>query len=33
MGIMILVPQAFSVIFWPVVFVRGLVDQFLRLWI
>ncbi len=33
MGIMYFVPGAFSVILWPVFFVRGLADWFVRLWI
>ena len=33
MGIMYFVPGAFSVILWPVFFVRGLADWFVRLWV
>lgn len=33
MGIMYFVPGAFSVILWPVFFIRGLADWFVRLWI
>lgn len=33
MGIMFLVPDAFSVLLWPVFFFEGLADSFIRLWI
>ena len=33
MGLLYLVPGAFSVILWPVLFLRGLADSFVRLWI
>ena len=33
MGIMYLIPGAFSVVLWPVFFLRGLADAFIRLWI
>lgn len=33
MGIMYLIPSAFSVVLWPVFFLQGLADAFIRLWI
>jgi hypothetical protein len=33
MAIMYFVPGAFSVVLWPVLFLRGLADWFVRLWI
>jgi Zn-dependent protease len=33
MGLLYLVPGAFSVILWPVLYLRGLADWFVRLWI
>jgi Zn-dependent protease len=33
MGVMYLVPGAFSVVLWPVFFLQGLADWFVRLWI
>lgn len=33
MGIMYFVPNAFSVVLWPVYFLQGLFDWFIRLWI
>ncbi|MDH3271524.1 MAG: site-2 protease family protein [Gemmatimonadota bacterium] len=33
MGILYLVPGAFSIVLWPVLFLRGLADWFVRLWI
>ncbi len=32
-GLLYLVPGAFSVVLWPVLFLRGLADWFIRLWI
>ncbi len=32
-GIMYVVPNAFSVVLWPVYFLQGLADRFVRLWI
>jgi len=33
MGIMYFIPGAFSVVLWPVLFLQGLADWFIRLWI
>lgn len=33
LGIMYVVPGAFSVVLWPVFFLQGLADWFIRLWI
>lgn len=33
MGIMYLIPGAFQFILWPVLFLQGLADSFVRLWI
>jgi len=33
MGILYVVPGAFSFVLWPVLFLRGLADSFVRLWI
>jgi Zn-dependent protease len=33
MGIMFVFPRAFSVLLWPVFYLRGLADSFIRLWI
>jgi len=33
MGIMYLVPGAFQFVLWPVLFLQGLADSFIRLWI
>ncbi len=33
MGMMYLIPGAFSIILWPVYFLQGLADSFIRLWI
>ena len=33
MGIMYFIPGAFSVVLWPVTYLRGLADWFIRLWV
>ena len=33
MGILYFIPGAFSVVLWPVLFLQGLADWFIRLWI
>lgn len=33
MGVLYFVPGAFSVVLWPVLYLRGLADWFVRLWI
>jgi len=33
MAIMYFIPGAFAVVLWPVLFLRGLADTFIRLWI